>query len=48
MLKVGYPFIFIAPWLSIFPGLMILLVVLSLNFLGDVLRDALDVRLKSN
>jgi len=48
MLKVGYPFIFIAPWLSIFPGLMILLVVLSLNFLGDGLRDALDVRLKSN
>lgn len=46
MLKAGYPYLWTAPWLSIYPGLMILLVVLSLNFLGDGLRDALDVRLK--
>lgn len=32
------------PWLSIFPGLAILLVVLSVNFLGDGLQDALDPR----
>lgn len=31
-------------WLSIFPGLAIVLTVLSLNLLGDSLRDALDVR----
>jgi len=46
MLKVGYPFLWASPELSIFPGLMILLVVLSLNFLGDGLRDALDVRIR--
>jgi peptide/nickel transport system permease protein len=31
-----------APWLAIFPGLFIFLTVLSFNFLGDGLRDALD------
>jgi len=30
------------PWLTIFPGLAILLVVLSVNFIGDGLQDALD------
>ncbi len=34
------------PWLWIPPGLMIFLCVLSINFLGDGLRDALDPRLK--
>jgi peptide/nickel transport system permease protein len=33
-----------APWLWIFPGLLIVLTVLSINFLGDGLRDALDPR----
>jgi len=33
-----------APWLWIFPGLFILLTVLSINFVGDGLRDALDPR----
>ncbi|MFQ6014948.1 MAG: ABC transporter permease [Anaerolineae bacterium] len=33
-----------APWLWIFPGAFILLTVLSINFLGDGLRDALDPR----
>ena len=32
------------PWLSIFPGLAILVVVLAVNFLGDGLQDALDPR----
>jgi peptide/nickel transport system permease protein len=32
------------PWLSIFPGVAILLVVLAVNFLGDGLQDALDPR----
>jgi peptide/nickel transport system permease protein len=31
-----------APWLWFFPGFLILLTVLSINFLGDGLRDALD------
>lgn len=33
-----------APWMWFFPGLLILLTVLSINFLGDGLRDALDPR----
>jgi peptide/nickel transport system permease protein len=31
-----------APWTVIFPGLMIFLVVICINFIGDGLRDALD------
>ena len=34
-----------APWLAAYPGLFILVTVLSVNFLGDGLRDALDPRL---
>jgi peptide/nickel transport system permease protein len=32
------------PWLTIFPGVAILLVVLAVNFIGDGLQDALDPR----
>lgn len=32
------------PWVSIFPGLAIILTVLAVNLLGDALRDALDPR----
>jgi len=42
MLEGAYNYIGTAPWLWIFPGLLILLTVLSINFLGDGLRDALD------
>ena len=31
-------------WLGVFPGLAIMLTVLSINVLGDALRDVLDVR----
>ena len=34
-----------APWITIFPGLAIVLVVLAANLFGDGLRDALDPRL---
>ena len=37
-------FITRAWWLGVFPGLAIMLTVLSINFLGDALRDLLDVR----
>jgi peptide/nickel transport system permease protein len=33
-----------APWLAFFPGLFIFLTILSINYLGDGLRDALDPR----
>ena len=36
----------IAPWVAIFPGLCILVTVLSINYLGDGLRDALDPNMK--
>ena len=36
----------LAPWLAILPGVMITLTVMSFNFLGDGLRDALDPRLR--
>jgi peptide/nickel transport system permease protein len=32
-------------WMSVFPGMAIFLTVLSMNFMGDALRDALDSRL---
>ncbi len=35
-----------APWKAFFPGFLIFVTVLSFNFLGDGLRDALDPRLK--
>ena len=35
-----------APWLAIYPGLAITLVVFGFNFLGDALRDILDPRLR--
>lgn len=44
MLRSGYSYIEIAPWLSIIPGVAILITVLSFNFLGDAIRDALDPR----
>jgi peptide/nickel transport system permease protein len=34
-------------WLVFFPGFMIFITVLSVNFLGDGLRDALDPRFVS-
>jgi peptide/nickel transport system permease protein len=35
-------------WLAVFPGIAIMLTVLSLNILGDWLRDFLDPRLRGN
>lgn len=42
----GRAFLREAWWMSLFPGLAILVAVLGLNLLGDGLRDALDPRLK--
>ncbi|MDD3827379.1 MAG: ABC transporter permease [Anaerolineae bacterium] len=42
MLDRAYNYVSTAPWMWVFPGLLIVLVVLSINFLGDGLRDALD------
>jgi peptide/nickel transport system permease protein len=46
ILTEGRTYIFDAWWLTIFPGLAILITVLSFNLLGEGLRDALDPRLR--
>lgn len=46
MLSDGRAFISSAPWLAVFPGMMIMLAVLGFNLLGDGLRDILDPRLR--
>ncbi len=46
-LKQNLTLIEINPWITIFPGLAILVAVLAFNLLGDGLRDALDPRLKA-
>lgn len=42
----GYTHIFSAPWLIIFPGLVMLLIALAFNLVGDGLRDVLDPKLR--
>ena len=34
------------PWLAVYPGLLIFLTIVSVNYVGDGLRDALDPKLK--
>ena len=46
MLMDGKNTLEIAPWLSLYPGLAILITVLGYNLLGESLRDMLDPRLK--
>jgi peptide/nickel transport system permease protein len=42
LLAQGQAYIASAPWLSLFPGIAIFVVVLCVNLIGDGLRDALD------
>ena len=42
----GLQYIRVRPWMTIFPGIFIMLSVLSLNMVGDGLRDVLDPKLK--
>jgi peptide/nickel transport system permease protein len=44
MIADGAPTLYAAPWATLFPGLAISLVVMSLNAVADALRDALDPR----
>jgi peptide/nickel transport system permease protein len=46
MLAEGREFLQRAPWVAFFPGAAIMLTVLSINLLGDGLRDALDPRMR--
>jgi peptide/nickel transport system permease protein len=47
MMRDGFENILDAPWLAIFPGIAILLLVLALNMVGDGLRDATDPKLRA-
>lgn len=46
MLNDGRVFLIKAPYIMIFPGLMILITVLAFNFLGDGVRDMMDQRIR--
>jgi peptide/nickel transport system permease protein len=48
MLNLARSYMEISPWMAIFPGLAIMIVVLGFNFLGDGLRDVLDPRLRAS
>jgi len=44
MLNAAQRYLSQAPWMALYPGLMIFCIVMALNVLGDGLRDALDPR----
>jgi peptide/nickel transport system permease protein len=46
MIRDGTQYLTNAPWVSVYPGLAILITVLAFNLLGDGLRDILDPRLQ--
>ena len=46
ILRDGREFLRIAWWISVFPGLAIVLTVVAFNLLGDALRDTLDPRIR--
>jgi peptide/nickel transport system permease protein len=46
MISDGRDILTIAPWVMIFPGILLVVTVLSVNFIGDGLRDALDPKFK--
>ena len=46
MLKNAQVLIWTAPWVAIFPGMMIFFTTLCINFMGDAMRDALDPRMQ--
>lgn len=46
ILRIGSDYLETHPYLAIYPGLAIIALVLSFNFLGDGLRDALDPKMK--
>lgn len=47
MLNEAFSQIYVAPYLSFFPGLAIFIITLSFNLLGDGIRDILDPRLRT-
>ncbi len=48
MMNASREFLRVAPWLAIFPALMIALTIFGFRLLGDALRDVLDPRLRGS
>ena len=48
MISDARSFITVAPWIITFPGIFIVIIVLSFNLIGDGLRDLLDPHLQNN
>lgn len=46
LIQEGQSMMIVAPWMAIFPGLVIMLIVFAFNLLGDTVRDQLDPRLR--
>jgi peptide/nickel transport system permease protein len=47
LIRIGNDYLFSGEWwITIFPGVMLILIALSVNLLGDWLRDALNPRLQ--
>ncbi|MDP9097277.1 MAG: ABC transporter permease subunit, partial [Pseudomonadota bacterium] len=47
LIRVGNDFLYSGEWwIAVFPGITLLLIVLSINLLGDWLRDAMNPRLR--
>jgi peptide/nickel transport system permease protein len=47
LIRIGNDFLFSGEWwVTIYPGIVLVLMVLSINLLGDWLRDALNPRLR--
>ena len=44
MVNAGRQFFYTSPWLCLFPGMAVMIIVLAFHFLGDGLRDILDPR----
>ena len=44
----GRSYMFLAPWMAIWPGLAITIVVYGINMFGDAVRDLLDPRLRGS
>ena len=47
IMSAGRSYILEAPWIFLFPGLVIAILVLAVNLFGDALRDTLDPKLKN-
>ncbi len=48
MIREGFQNILSEPWVSVYPGIFILITVLAFNMLGDGLRDSIDPKLRNS